>query len=47
MPAPEPIAQISPDQVVTDILIATLLKVQKTASAEVAAAAGRYLAQLQ
>lgn len=47
MPPPATIERISPDQVIVDVLVATLLKVQRSATPEVAAAAERYLAQLR
>ena len=47
MPPPAAIERISPDQVVVDILVATLLKVQKSATPEIVAAAERYLDQLR
>jgi hypothetical protein len=43
MPAPVALPQISPDQVVVDILVSTLERVQRSSSPEVAAAAARYL----
>lgn len=46
LPAPLPVAKVSPDQLVEDILIATLRRVQNTSSPQVAAAAARYLALL-
>jgi hypothetical protein len=47
MPAPAAIEPVDPDQVVVDILTATLQRVQQCSSAEVSAAAGRYLAALR
>jgi hypothetical protein len=47
MPAPEALPEISPDQVVTDILICTLERVQRSSSPSVAAAAARYLESLR
>jgi hypothetical protein len=46
MPAPLPVAKVSPDQLIEDILVSTLRRVQSTASPEVAAAAARYIALL-
>ena len=46
LPAPLPVAKVSPDQLIEDILIATLRRVQNSSSPEVAAAAARYLALL-
>jgi hypothetical protein len=43
MPAPVALPQISPDQVVADILISTLERIQRSSSPEVSAAAARYL----
>jgi hypothetical protein len=47
MPPPQMVASISADQVVSDILVATLLRVQESANAEVAEAVERYLAILR
>jgi hypothetical protein len=47
MPNPAEIEAVSPEQVVTDIVVSTLLRVQQCSSAEVAAAAGRLLATLR
>jgi hypothetical protein len=47
MPSPAVLAPMSPEQVVTDIMISTLIRVQQCSSAEVAAAAARYLATLR
>lgn len=46
LPAPVPIAKVSPDQLIEDILVCTLRRVQNTAAPEVAAAAARYLTLL-
>jgi hypothetical protein len=46
LPPPLPIAKISPDQLIEDILIATLRRVQGNSSPEVAAAAARYITLL-
>ena len=46
LPAPLPIAKVAPDQVIEDILLATLRRVQKSGSPEVAAAAARYMSLL-
>lgn len=43
MPAPVTLPEISPEQVVADILVCTLERIQRSSSPEVAAAAGRYL----
>ena len=43
---PLPITKVSPDQLIEDILVATLRRVQKSASPEVAAAAARYISLL-
>jgi hypothetical protein len=47
MPPPAPISKIKPDQVVEDILVSTLLRVQSSATPEIAAAAAKYLALLK
>lgn len=44
--APLPISKVSPDQLIEDILISTLRRVQNAASPEVAAAAARYISLL-
>ena len=46
LPAPLPISKVSPDQLIEDILMSTLRRVQANSSPEVAAAAARYLALL-
>ena len=46
LPAPLPIAKISPDQLIEDILISTLRRVQEHSAPEVAAAAARYISLL-
>ena len=46
LPAPLPVAKISPDQLIEDILLATLRKVKEQSSPEVAAAAARYITLL-
>lgn len=46
LPAPLPIAKISPDQLIEDILLATLRRVQNNSSPDVAAAAARYISLL-
>lgn len=46
LPAPLPIAKISPDELIEDILISTLRRVQENSSPEVAAAAARYISLL-
>lgn len=43
MAPPSAIAKIHPDQVVEDILMSTLLKVQSQASPEISAAAARFV----
>src|SRR5689334_21878566 len=47
MPEPGVLPPISPDQVVTDILVATLLRVQQSSNSVVAAAAARFLSALR
>ena len=47
MPAPNPVSRLHPDQVIEDILVSTLVRVQKTANPELAAAAARYIALLR
>jgi hypothetical protein len=47
MAAPVPIQQIQPDQVIEDIIIATLKRVQNSANPELAAAALRYITLLK
>jgi hypothetical protein len=47
MPTPAEIEVVSPEQVVNDIVISTLLRVQQCSSADVAAAAGRLLANFR
>ena len=46
LPAPLPIEKVSPDKLIEDILVSTLRRVQDNASAEVAAAAARYISLL-
>ena len=46
LPAPLPVAKISPDELIEDILVATLRRVQNNSSPEVAAAAARYISLL-
>ena len=46
LPAPLPIAKVSPDQLIEDILISTLRRVQENSAPEVAAAAARYISLL-
>jgi len=46
LPAPVPVAKISPDQLIEDILLATLRRVKDQSSPEVAAAAARYITLL-
>jgi hypothetical protein len=46
LPAPLPVSKVHPDQLIEDILIATLRRVQDNASPEVAAAASRYISLL-
>ncbi len=43
MPSPVILPEISPEQVVADILVCTLERIQRSSSPEVAAAAARYL----
>ena len=47
MSPPVEIPKVDPDQVVQDILVSTLLKVQRKASPEVQLAAARYLQALK
>jgi hypothetical protein len=47
MPPPPAITPIRPEQVVEDILAATLARVQTEASPQVAAAAARFLARMR
>jgi hypothetical protein len=47
MAAPVPVQQVQPDQVIEDILIATLKRVQNSANPELAAAALRYITLLK
>jgi hypothetical protein len=47
MAAPVAIERAETDQIIEDILIATLLRVQKSAKGELAAAAARYVTLLQ
>ena len=47
LPAPLAIAPIEPDQIIQDILEATLLRVQNCSSPEVAAAAARFMGMLK
>ena len=47
LPAPLPIRSIKPEEIVQDILEATLVRVQKTANLEVAAEAARCLTVLR
>jgi hypothetical protein len=46
LPAPLPIAKISPDQLIEDILVSTLRRLQENSSPEVTAAAARYISLL-
>lgn len=46
LPAPLPVRKIHPDQLIEDILVATLRRVQENASPEIAAAASRYISLL-
>ncbi|HEX7860372.1 MAG TPA: hypothetical protein VF773_08615 [Verrucomicrobiae bacterium] len=46
MPAPLPIAKVSPDQLIEDVLISTLRRLQENSSPEVSAAAARYISLL-
>lgn len=46
LPAPLPVQKIHPDQLIEDILVATLRRVQEDASPEVSAAASRYISLL-
>lgn len=46
LPAPLPISKVAPDQLIEDILLATLRRVQENSSPEVAAAAARYITLL-
>jgi hypothetical protein len=46
LPAPLPITKVPPDQLIEDILISTLRRVQNSAAPEVAAAAARYITLL-
>jgi hypothetical protein len=46
MPPPLPIARVTPDDIIEDILISTLHRVQESASPAVAAAAARYISLL-
>ena len=43
IPDPLPIAKPQPSQIVQDILVSTLLRVQSTSNEDVAQAAARYL----
>jgi hypothetical protein len=47
MAPPTPVSEISPDQIVTDILVSTLLRVQQSGNKEISAAAARYLSVLR
>ena len=47
MAAPVPIRQVEPDQVIEDILIATLTREQNSATPQLAAAALRYITLLK
>jgi hypothetical protein len=47
MPAPTILPDVSPEQVVTDIVISTLQRVQRSSSPDVAAAAARFLSALR
>jgi hypothetical protein len=47
MAAPSPIGRISPDQIIEDILVSTLSRVQSTGSPELSAAAARYISLLR
>lgn len=46
LPAPLPIAKVSPDQLIEDVLISTLRRLQENSSPEVSAAAARYISLL-
>jgi hypothetical protein len=46
LPPPLPISKVSPDELIEDILVSTLRRVQGSASPEVAAAAARYISLL-
>jgi hypothetical protein len=46
LPAPLPINKVAPDQLIEDILLATLRRVQENSSPEIAAAASRYITLL-
>jgi hypothetical protein len=46
LPAPLPITKVSPDQLIEDILISTLRRVQENSSPAVSAAAARYITLL-
>lgn len=46
LPAPLPIAKVTSDQLIEDILISTLRRVQENSSPQVAAAAARYISLL-
>lgn len=46
LPAPLPIEKIPADQLIEDILVSTLRRVQERSSPEVAAAAARYISLL-
>jgi hypothetical protein len=43
LPAPLPIAKVSPDEMIEDIILSTLRRVQQTGSPELAAAASSYI----
>jgi hypothetical protein len=47
MAAPAPIERISPDQIIEDILVSTLSRVQNTSSPQLSAAAARYISLLR
>ena len=47
MPAPLPVSPLDPDQIIEDILVSTLTRVQASAKPELAAAAARYITLLR
>jgi hypothetical protein len=47
MPAPLAISRVAPDQIIEDILVSTLLRLQSSAKGDLAAAAARYLTLLR
>ena len=47
MSPPLPIVRIEPDQIIEDLLVATLTRVQRSNRGELAAAAARYLTLLR